>query len=47
MGGALQAGFALREFQEPMATDGEMKASARFEHLTRIPYFLFMRWQKA
>ena len=47
IGGALDAGFVLREFQEPMATDEEMKASARFEHLTRIPYFLFMRWRKA
>ncbi len=46
IGAALQAGFVLREFQEPTATDEELKASARFEHLTRIPYFLFMRWEK-
>lgn len=46
IGGALQAGFVLREFQEPTATDEDLKASARFEHLTRIPYFLFMRWAK-
>ena len=47
IGGALQAGFVLREFQEPRATDEDLKASERFEHMTRIPYFLFMRWQKA
>jgi hypothetical protein len=29
------------------ATHEDLKASARFEHTTRIPYFLFMRWQKA
>ena len=37
----------LREFQEPMATEEELKASARFEPMTRVPYFLFMRWEKA
>ena len=47
IGGALQAGFVLRELQEPRATDEDLKASERFEHMTRIPYFLFMRWQKA
>jgi 2-polyprenyl-3-methyl-5-hydroxy-6-metoxy-1,4-benzoquinol methylase len=47
IGGALQAGFVLREFQEPMATEDDLNASARFEHMTRVPYFLFMRWQKA
>jgi 2-polyprenyl-3-methyl-5-hydroxy-6-metoxy-1,4-benzoquinol methylase len=47
IGGALQAGFVLEAFQEPMATDEDLKASARFERMTRIPYFLFMRWQKA
>ena len=44
--GALDAGFTLRAFQEPMATDEDLRASARFEPMTRIPYFLFMRWQK-
>ena len=44
--GALQAGFVLRDFQEPMTTDAELAASARFEHMKRVPYFLFMRWQK-
>jgi ubiquinone/menaquinone biosynthesis C-methylase UbiE len=47
IGGALKAGFVLKAFQEPMATDEDLKASARFAHMTRIPYFLFMRWQKA
>ena len=42
----LQAGLVLREFHEPSVTEEDLKASPRFEHLTRIPYFLFMRWQK-
>jgi hypothetical protein len=46
MKGAIDAGFVLREFQEPMATEDELKASARFLPMTRVPYFLFMRWQK-
>src|ERR1700738_1857358 len=46
IGGALQAGFVLEAFQEPMATDEDLKASPRFERMTRIPYFLFMRWRK-
>ena len=41
-----EAGFVLRNFQEPMTTDEELKASARFEHMKRIPYFVFMRWEK-
>ena len=47
MSGALAAGFVLREFQEPMATDADLRASQRFEPMTRVPYFLFMRWEKA
>ena len=46
MKGALHAGFVLRELQEPMATADDLRASLRFEHMTRIPYFLFMRWEK-
>jgi 2-polyprenyl-3-methyl-5-hydroxy-6-metoxy-1,4-benzoquinol methylase len=46
MKGALDAGFVLRELQEPMATADDLRASRRFEHMTRIPYFLFMRWEK-
>ena len=46
MKGAIGAGFVLREFQEPMTTEEELKASARFLPMTRVPYFLFMRWQK-
>lgn len=46
LSGALQAGFVLQDFQEPMATDADLQASARFEPMTRIPYFLFMRWEK-
>jgi ubiquinone/menaquinone biosynthesis C-methylase UbiE len=46
MAGAIKAGFTLQNFQEPMATEEELKASARFLPMTRVPYFLFMRWQK-
>ena len=46
IGGALRAGFELRTFQEPMATGEDLAASARFAPMTRVPYFLFMRWQK-
>jgi ubiquinone/menaquinone biosynthesis C-methylase UbiE len=44
--GAIEAGFVLSEFQEPMATDEDLRASGRFEPMTRVPYFLFMRWMK-
>ena len=46
MKGALDAGFVLREFQEPMATEADVRAVARFLPMTRVPYFLFMRWAK-
>ena len=46
IGVLLGARFELREFVEPMATEEEVKQSARFEHMTRIPYFLFMRWRR-
>jgi ubiquinone/menaquinone biosynthesis C-methylase UbiE len=46
LGGLLAAGFALREFHEPAATDAERRQSRRFEKLSRIPYFIFMRWTK-
>ena len=46
MKGALDAGFVLRVFQEPTATEDDLRKSIRFEHMTRIPYFLFMRWEK-
>lgn len=42
----LQAGLVLREFHEPSVTEKDLKSSPRFERLRRIPYFLFMRWQK-
>jgi ubiquinone/menaquinone biosynthesis C-methylase UbiE len=47
MGPLLQNDFVLREFREPTVTADDLKKSDRFEHLTRIPYFLFMRWQKS
>jgi hypothetical protein len=42
----LEQGFALREFREPAVTDDELRMSRRFRKLARIPYFLFLRWQK-
>ena len=47
LGVLLGARFELREFLEPMATEEEVRQSARFEHMTRVPYFLFMRWQRS
>ena len=46
MDALLGTGFLLREFLEPTATPEDIAKSARFQKLTRIPYFLFMRWQK-
>ena len=47
MTAAIDAGFVLRVFQEPMTTEDDLKASERFAGMTRVPYFLFMRWEKA
>ena len=46
MTGALAAGFELREFQEPTASDEEVRAVPKFTYMQRVPYFLFMRWHK-
>lgn len=46
MGPPLSCGFILRQFLEPSATDLELQKSTRFRKLQRIPYFLFIRWQK-
>lgn len=43
----LQRRFVLLEFREPSVTDEELKLSRRFRKLSRIPYFLLMRWQKS
>lgn len=42
----IAAGFTLREFLEPAATEREQAKSPRFAKLARIPYFIFMRWTK-
>jgi hypothetical protein len=42
----LDRGFLLRDFREPRATPEQVDRSDRLRHLTRIPYFLFMSWQK-
>jgi len=46
MAAPLECGLRLRAFHEPGATDEELQRSHRFRKLTRIPYFLFMRWIK-
>ena len=43
----LREGFLLREFNEAEPTSDELKKSYRFRKLMRIPYFLFMRWEKS
>jgi ubiquinone/menaquinone biosynthesis C-methylase UbiE len=42
----LRGGFVLRDLCEAEPTADELKKSYRFRKLTRIPYFLFMRWEK-
>jgi 2-polyprenyl-3-methyl-5-hydroxy-6-metoxy-1,4-benzoquinol methylase len=42
----IEHGLLLREFVEPSVTAEELRHSRRFRKLARIPYFLFMRWQK-
>jgi ubiquinone/menaquinone biosynthesis C-methylase UbiE len=42
----LKRGFLLRDFREPSATAEHVRQSERLRRLTRIPYFLFMCWQK-
>ena len=46
MAAAIETGFVLRAFSEPDASVEERRHSRRFEKLSRIPYFLFMRWGK-
>ena len=42
----LRQGFFMRDFVEPVPTADELQKSVRFRKLIRVPYFLFMRWQK-
>lgn len=42
----LDRGFLLRDFREPSATTAHVQQSRRLGRLMRIPYFLFMQWQK-
>ena len=46
LGVLVAAGFTLRHFSEPAATEEERRQSRRFDKLARIPYFIFMRWTK-
>jgi ubiquinone/menaquinone biosynthesis C-methylase UbiE len=43
----LREGFLLRDFCEAEPTVDELRKSDRFRKLTRVPYFLFMRWEKS
>ena len=43
----LREGLLLRDLSEAEPTADELTKSDRFRKLTRIPYFLFMRWEKA
>lgn len=42
----LRGGFLLRAFHEPGASEEQVRASPRLARLNRIPYFLFMTWEK-
>jgi ubiquinone/menaquinone biosynthesis C-methylase UbiE len=42
----IEHGLMLREFIELGVTTEELQHSRRFRKLARIPYFLFMRWQR-
>jgi ubiquinone/menaquinone biosynthesis C-methylase UbiE len=42
----LRRGFVVRDFREPSATPEHLQKSERLRYLTRLPYFLFMSWQK-
>lgn len=46
MAAPLRCGLRLRDFLEPSVTDEELGLSGRFRKLSRIPYFLFVRWSK-
>ncbi len=47
IGPLLRRGFLLRSFHEPGASAEQVLTSPRLERLNRIPYFLFMTWQKS
>lgn len=42
----LDTGFTLTDFREPRAEAEDLSLSPRFEHLTRVPCFLFMEWRR-
>lgn len=43
---ASRSGLLLRSLHEPRASDADLRQSARFWTLQRVPYFLLLRWQK-
>jgi len=42
----LDRGFVLKLFLEPDRAVDQSRATRRMERLQRIPYFLFLLWQK-
>lgn len=47
MSAPLKCGLSLRSFHEPTASDAHLQRSSRLWTLQRVPYFLFMGWQKS
>lgn len=42
----LRLGFVLRQFREPAVTQEQIRQSPRMAKINRIPYFLFMLWER-
>jgi ubiquinone/menaquinone biosynthesis C-methylase UbiE len=47
LGEPLRAGFVLRDLCEPSAGAADLEKSARFAYLTRVPYFMVLRFTRA
>jgi SAM-dependent methyltransferase len=47
MGAFLGAGLTLRDFVEPMPSDGSLRDDPHYEDWYRLPNFVVMRWEKA
>jgi len=43
----LAAGLVLQDVREPAASPADLQKSPRFAYLTRVPYFLFLRFTRA
>lgn len=42
----LKLGFVLRDFREPAVAEEQIRQSPRMAKINRIPYFLFMIWER-